>query len=158
MKFCLIDKIIALEKDKSIEAIKNLTMGEEYLKDHFPGFPVMPGVLMLEAMVQSAAWLLRLSTDFAPTIITLAEVANIRYGQFFTPGGQLKISIEMLETEGELIHFKGKGEISSGQALSGKFTLKATTIGAIYPELSHKDEPLRDYFRKKFKELASQNE
>ncbi len=158
MKFCLIDKIISLEKDKSIQAIKNLTIGEEYLKDHFPGFPVMPGVLMLEAMVQSAGWLLRLSRDFSPTIITLAEASNIRYGQFFTPGDQLKISVEMTGSDGELIHFKGKGELVSGQALSGKFTLKATTIGAIYPELSHKDEPLRDFFRKKFRELGGQNE
>ena len=91
MKFCLIDKIIAVEKNKSIRTLKNLTIGEEYLQDHFPGFPVMPGVLMLEAMVQSAGWLLRSSTDFAPTIITLAEATNIRYGHFFTPGASLRL-------------------------------------------------------------------
>jgi len=154
MKFCLIDKIIAVEKNKSIRTLKNLTIGEEYLQDHFPGFPVMPGVLMLEAMVQSAGWLLRSSTDFAPTIITLAEATNIRYGHFFTPGSQLKVTVEMTGSEGELSHFKGKGEIAEGTALSGKFTLRATTLGKTFPNLSHKDEELKAYFRQKFEELG----
>jgi len=154
MKFCLIDRIVSVKKNESIQTIKNLTMGEEYLQDHFPGFPVMPGVLMLEAMVQSAAWLLRSSTEFAPTIITLAEAINIRYGQFFTPGGQLKISVEMTGNEGELSHFKGRGEISAGTTVSGKFVLKATTLGKIYPNLSHKDETLRTCFRQQFDQLG----
>jgi len=154
MKFCLIDKIIAVEKNKSIRTLKNLTIGEEYLQDHFPGFPVMPGVLMLEAMVQSAGWLLRSSTDFASTIITLAEATNIRYGHFFTPGSQLKVTVEMTGSEGELSHFKGKGEIAAGTALSGKFTLRATTLGKTFPKLAHKDEELKAYFRQKFEELG----
>lgn len=154
MKFCLIDKIISIEKNKSIQSIKTLTIGEEYLQDHFPGFPVMPGVLMLEAMIQSAAWLLRSSLDFAPTIITLYEAINIRYGQFFIPGERLKIIVEMTGTEGELNYFKGKGETSTGQVVSGKFTLKAVSLGTMWPELSHKDEELRAYFRQKFAELS----
>jgi len=154
MKFSLIDKIVAVEKNKSIRTIKNLTMGEEYLQDHFPGFPIMPGVLMLEAMVQSAAWLLRSSTNFAATIITLEEATNVRYGQFFTPGSQLKITVEITGSEGELGHFKGRGEITAGTAVSGKFTLKATTLDKVYPNLTHKDEELRTYFREKFKQMG----
>lgn len=150
----MIDKITAIEKNKSIRTIKNLTMGEEYLKDHFPGFPVMPGVLMLEAMVQSAAWLLRVSSDFAPTIITLAEVNNIKYGQFFIPGKQLKIHVELTGQETDLNNFKGIGEIDAGYAISGRFTLKASTISSLYPDLSRKDEIMREYFRKKIKELG----
>jgi 3-hydroxyacyl-[acyl-carrier-protein] dehydratase len=154
MQFCLIDRIVSLEKDKSLQAVKNLTMGEEYLQDHFPGFPVMPGVLMLEAMVQSAAWLLRVSDDFKPTLVTLAEVNNIKYGQFFTPGGRLNITVEMLGREGELVHFKGKGETEAGVSCSGKFSLKAATLAALSPRLGEKDEALRTYFRQKFKELG----
>lgn len=150
----MIDKIVAIEKDKSIRAIKNLTMGEEYLQDHFPGFPVMPGVLMLEAMVQSAAWLIRVTSDFKPTIITLAEASNIKYGQFFTPGSQLSLFVELIGQEGEINHFKGKGEIAAGVSCSGKFSLRATTLEVIYPHLRPKDEMLRNYFRNKFKELS----
>ena len=150
----MIDKIVAIEKEKSIRTIKNLTMGEEYLQDHFPGFPVMPGVLMLEAMVQSAAWLLRVTYDFKPTVITLAEANNIKYGQFFTPGGQLSLTVELTDQEGELKHFKGKGETAAGVSCSGKFSLRATSLEVIYPPLAFRDEILRNYFRNKFKELS----
>lgn len=150
----MIDRIVAVEKDKSIRAIKNLTVGEEYLQDHFPGFPVMPGVLMLEAMVQSAAWLLRVTYDFKPTIVTLAEASNIKYGHFFTPGSQLSLFVELIGQEGELNHFKGKGEIAAGVSCSGKFSLRVTTLEVIYPHLAFKDELLRNYFRNKFKELS----
>ena len=65
MRFTLIDHIVTLEADTEITAVKTLSMAEEYLADHFPHFPVMPGVLMLEALTQSAAWLIRVSEDFA---------------------------------------------------------------------------------------------
>ena len=65
MRFTLIDQITLLEPDKKIEAVKNVTLSEEYLQDHFPRFPVLPGVLMLEALTQASAWLIRVSEDFA---------------------------------------------------------------------------------------------
>ena len=65
MRFLLIDRITELEPQKSITAVKNLSLAEEYLADHFPGFPVMPGVLMLETLVQAGGWLIRHSEDFA---------------------------------------------------------------------------------------------
>ena len=71
MKFHLVDKITSLEPGKSIETIKALSLAEEYLADHFPTFPVLPGVLMLEALTQSAAWLVRLQQDWANSIILL---------------------------------------------------------------------------------------
>ncbi|MGA2254534.1 MAG: hypothetical protein ABSG53_07735, partial [Thermoguttaceae bacterium] len=63
MRFLLIDRIVDFQPGAQITAVKSLTMAEEYLADHFPNFPVMPGVLMLEAMTQAAAWLIRLSED-----------------------------------------------------------------------------------------------
>ena len=64
MRFNLIDRIDGWESGKSLKASKFLALGEEYLADHFPRFPVMPGVLMLEACVEAAAWLWRASTGF----------------------------------------------------------------------------------------------
>ena len=63
MRFSLIDRIVELEPGERVTATKSLTMAEEYLADHFPHFPVMPGVLMLEAMTQAGAWLVRVSED-----------------------------------------------------------------------------------------------
>ena len=71
MRFHLIDRIDALEPGKSLRAAKFLALGEEYLADHFPRFPVMPGVLMLQAVVEAAAWLWRATTDYQHPVIVL---------------------------------------------------------------------------------------
>ena len=57
MRFNLIDRIVEVRPGRGLQAVKNLTLGEEYLADHFPTFPVMPGVLMLETLVEAGAWL-----------------------------------------------------------------------------------------------------
>ena len=57
MRFTLVDRILELQAGQEITAVKNLSLAEEYLADHFPLFPVLPGVLMLEAMTQAGAWL-----------------------------------------------------------------------------------------------------
>ena len=75
MRFSLVDRITELSEGKHITAIKVLTLAEEYLADHFPRFPVMPGVMMLEAMYQASAWLIRKSEDFAHTMVVLREAA-----------------------------------------------------------------------------------
>ncbi|HOF18642.1 MAG TPA: beta-hydroxyacyl-ACP dehydratase, partial [Phycisphaerae bacterium] len=64
MKFHLVDKIESIEPGKRIVTTKALSLAEEYLADHFPAFPVLPGVMMLEALTQSAAWLTRVRQDF----------------------------------------------------------------------------------------------
>ena len=75
MRFNLIDRIVELQPGRSLWAYKNLTLGEEYLADHFPTFPVMPGVLMLHTLVEAGAWLLRLSDDYRYSVVTLREAA-----------------------------------------------------------------------------------
>ena len=60
MRFWLLDRICSLEPHTSLTAVKNVTLAEEYLADHFPRFPVLPGVFMLEATTQAAAWTIRL--------------------------------------------------------------------------------------------------
>ncbi len=69
MRFHLIDRILELEPGKRIRMVKNLTLAEEYLADHFPTFPVMPGVLMLQTLVEGSAWLLRATEDFQYSVI-----------------------------------------------------------------------------------------
>src|SRR5687767_1758307 len=96
MRFTLLDRITELQCGVRIEAIKNLSLSEEYLADHFPLFPVMPGVLMLEAMTQCAAWLVRASEDFAHSIVTLAEARAVKYADFVRPGEVLAVTAELL--------------------------------------------------------------
>ena len=77
MQFSLIDRILELEEGSHIKAVKTLSMAEEYLKDHFPRFPCMPGVLMVESMFQAAAWLIRKSENFTNSMVVLKEIRNL---------------------------------------------------------------------------------
>ena len=123
MRFNLIDKIVEVQAGVSLKALKNLTLGEEYLADHFPTFPVMPGVLMLQTLVEAGAWLLRISEDVAHSVIVLREAKNIKYGNFMEPGKQMLITVELIEKTADLAVFKGKGEMEGQSTVSARITL-----------------------------------
>src|SRR5262245_2071231 len=99
MRFNLVDRIVEVQPGRLIRAVKNLTLGEEYLADHFPTFPVMPGVLMLETVVEAGAWLLRLSEDYRHSVIVLRETRIVKYGSFVVPGGRLNVTAELVERQ-----------------------------------------------------------
>jgi 3-hydroxyacyl-[acyl-carrier-protein] dehydratase len=123
MRFVLIDRILELKPGQSLVAAKNLSLAEEYLADHFPGFPVMPGVLMLEALTQAGAWLIRDMEDFAHSIIVLKQAKTIKYGSFVEPGRQLQLRVELVsQTERDTL-FKGAGTIDGQEMVKGRFTL-----------------------------------
>src|SRR5271163_4842915 len=109
MRFHLIDRILELEPAKRIRVVKNLTLGEEYLADHFPSFPVMPGVLMLQALVEAGSWLIRMTEDFKNSVIVLREVKNVKYGMFMEPGKRMELEVEWLQGDEAGIVFKGRG-------------------------------------------------
>src|SRR6267378_6040480 len=100
MRFHLVDRIVEVVPGRSLVALKNLTLGEEYLADHFPTFPVMPGVLMLQTLVEAGAWLLRLSEDFRHSVIVLREAQNVKYGTFMQPGNQMSFEVELAGQDG----------------------------------------------------------
>ena len=92
MRFTLIDQIVSLEPGDTITAVKSPTLSEDYSKDHFPLFPVMPGVLMLEAMYQTAAWLVRKTDDFSHSMVLLKEARTVKYAGFVRPGQMLRVT------------------------------------------------------------------
>ena len=129
MRFTLIDRITSLEPGRRIVAVKNLTLAEEYLADHFPGFPVMPGVLMLEAMVQAGAWLVRVTDDFRQSMVVLKDARRIKYGQLVDPGRQLTIEVEIEGRQEHLTELKGKGTLGDKTAVSGRLVLEHYNLG-----------------------------
>ncbi len=123
MRFVLIDRILEVKAGESLVGLKNLSLAEEYLADHFPGFPVMPGVLMLEALTQAGAWLIRETEDFAHSVILLKQAKTIKYGSFVEPGRQLQIRVEMVSRGERDCSFKGVGSIDGQEMVKGRFVL-----------------------------------
>jgi 3-hydroxyacyl-[acyl-carrier-protein] dehydratase len=147
MRFNLLDRIVEVRPGQSLRAVKNLTLGEEYLADHFPTFPVMPGVLMLETLVEAGAWLLRLTDDFASSVIVLREAKGIKYGAFMEPGKQMTVSVELVERANGLATFKGKGETEGQSAVSARLALAHYNLSDRDPAMRSADERLVRHFR-----------
>ena len=124
MKFLLVDRIESIEPGRRIVTSKNLSLAEEYLADHFPTFPVLPGVLMLEAMTQSAAWLVRIQQDFRKSIVVLSSARNVRYNYFLKPGNTLRCEVEVVSIDEDTAKFKGSGYVGDRLAVSARLELK----------------------------------
>src|SRR5437660_12264680 len=125
MRFHLVDRIVEVVPGERIRIAKNLTLGEEYLADHFPTFPVMPGVLMLETLVEAGAWLLRLTDDYRHSVIVLRDARNVKYGNFMQPGFSMVVTVEMTDGAADApeVTFEGKGEMEVTSTVSARFTL-----------------------------------
>lgn len=157
MRFQLIDRIDSCEPGKSLKAAKFLALGEEYLADHFPRFPVMPGVLMLEALVEGAAWLWRKTTDFQHSVIVLREVRNVKYGTFMQPGHRLDISLELVKTDGDTAVFRGKGANEVGEpTVSAMFTLRGYSLADRGAAGAAADQKLLTHWRERWALLTGE--
>ena len=124
MRFILIDKVVSLEAGKRIRAIKNVSLSEEYLADHFPTFPVLPGVLLLEGLIESASWLVRRTESFAHSMILLEQARNVKYKSFLAPGAQIEYTVEAKTIEENVSSFTGFGLSQGERIVEARFALK----------------------------------
>jgi 3-hydroxyacyl-[acyl-carrier-protein] dehydratase len=154
MKFILIDRIVALDPPKRITATKSLTLAEEYLADHFPTFPVMPGVLMLEAMVQAAAWLVRATQGFSRSMVVLEEAKNITYKSFVTPGRTLEVTAEAVEIGDSSSEFKAFGNSGDVEMVKARLKLRHYNLAERDSQWAETDERLIVDARRKFELLG----
>src|SRR5262249_20858938 len=125
-----------------IRMVKNLTLAEEYLAGHFPTFPVMPGVLMLQTLVEGAAWLLRATDNFSHSVIVLRDAPNGKFGNFMQPGNSMTITVEAVEIApgAPTCVFKGKAEAGGNQTVAAKFTVGRYNLRDKNPTLASVDE------------------
>lgn len=111
--FLLVDRIIALEKGKSVTGLKNVSMNEPFFQGHFPGEPVMPGVLILEGMAQTGGILACLSDpEMMGRLVYFAGVDKARFRKVVRPGDQLIYQLEMIKQKSKLTKMAGKAYVN----------------------------------------------
>jgi 3-hydroxyacyl-[acyl-carrier-protein] dehydratase len=120
--FVLIDRVEYLDKGKSIIALKNVSINEPYFVGHFPGNPVMPGVLMLEAMAQ-AGGILALETTPEKVLYYFAGIDNVRFKHIVTPGDQLRLYVTAEKSRQNVWKLKGKAMVDDKLACSADFMI-----------------------------------
>ena len=151
MYFSLIDQIVAFQPAHSITARKRLLPEESYLRDHFPSFPVMPGVLMLEATYQAATWLLIHLHQFKRPAARLQEARNIKYGNFMRPHDTLMITAQLVKHDDTVSHFRVSGTVGDKTAISGRLLLnhcsEPCSSGETAANINQRQQQLRETFQ-----------
>ena len=156
MKYSQIDRITSLQPGKMLTAERTLRADEEYLQDHFPNFPVMPGVMMLESLHQAAVWLVRTGDNFQSPLVLLREVRGVKFGDFLAPGETLVITAESIKEDGNRTTVKAIAKKNDRVTVKAKLILERCGSGD--PERLGTDDELRrrceDQFRELFGDVA----
>ena len=118
--FLLVDRIIEVEGDKRIVGIKNVTINEPFFQGHFPGHPIMPGVLIIEAMAQVGGMLLMshfADQDVTDKVVYFMSLDNVKFRRPVLPGDQIRFELEMIQFRGRTCKMKGVGYVD-GQVVA----------------------------------------
>jgi 3-hydroxyacyl-[acyl-carrier-protein] dehydratase len=129
--FLLVDRVLEIDKGKTIRALKNITINEPFFEGHFPHRPVMPGVLMLEALAQAAALLSFDALDASPTdemIYYFAGMDGVRFKRPVEPGDQLILEVELLRMKAGIFKFKGRALVGTELAVEAELTCAMRTV------------------------------
>ncbi len=124
--FLLLDRVVEMVPKKRIVAIKNVTINEQFFQGHFPGAPVMPGVLIIEAMAQAGAVLILSDVeDRASKLVLFTGIDDARFRQAVVPGDQLRFTLEVLHLRPRACKIKGIAEVD------GKKVAEAVILSAM---------------------------
>ena len=129
--FLLVDRVLEVEKGKRIKALKNVTINEPFFVGHFPHRPVMPGVLMLEAMAQAAALLAFDTLGVTPdnkTIYYFAGIDGARFKRPVEPGDQLVMDVSLERMKSGIFKFKGTTRVGAEIACEAELMCTMRTI------------------------------
>jgi 3-hydroxyacyl-[acyl-carrier-protein] dehydratase len=120
----LVDRVLEIEPGKSIVGLKNVTINEQFFQGHYPGQPIMPGVLILEAMAQAGAILLLTSDPFKGKIPVFGAIDKVKFKRMVVPGDQLISSLILDWVRGPIGHFTGVSRVDGQLAATMEATFK----------------------------------
>jgi 3-hydroxyacyl-[acyl-carrier-protein] dehydratase len=129
--FLLVDRVLEIDKGKTIKALKNVTINEPFFEGHFPHRPVMPGVLMLEALAQAAALLSFDAMGTSPdenTIYYFAGIDGARFKRPVEPGDQLILEAEILRQKAGIFKYKCRATVDGELAVEAELTCAMRSI------------------------------
>ena len=129
--FLLVDRVISIAKGRHIRALKNVTMNEPFFQGHFPHRPVMPGVLMLEALAQAAALLAFDALDTSPnenSVYYFAGIDGARFKRPVEPGDQLILDVELLRMKAGIFKFKSRALVGEELAVEAELTCAMRSV------------------------------
>lgn len=156
MRYRQLDKIIELVPGERIVATRELRKDEDYLRDHFPLFPVMPGVMMLEALFQASMWLVHATDNFEHSMLTLDEVRNVKFADFMQPGQVLTVTVEWDKSDDKTVKVKAQGMRGDIVAVSGRLVIGKRNLGEGGDlQLQAADEYARSTMRQEVEELIA---
>ena len=129
--FLLIDRAEDFRPSQSIVGIKCVTFNEPFFQGHFPGYPVMPGVLIIEALAQTGAILMSksLNIDIAGKVIYFMSIDGVRFRSPVRPGDVLKMHVEVTRARGDIFKFKGKAMVGDKVAAEAEFAAMSADVG-----------------------------
>jgi len=132
MRYLLIDKIRKIECNKLLTATKNVALSEDVFVDHFVGFPVMPGALLIESVAQAATALLEISANFkVKALLTIVEKAKFR--ELVKPGDQLLINVNLISMQDESALLEGVITMNDKPVMEGRFVFVLKHVDVFYP-------------------------
>jgi 3-hydroxyacyl-[acyl-carrier-protein] dehydratase len=125
----LVDRVLSCDPGKSAVALKNVTANEAFFEGHYPGFPLMPGVLIVEAMAQSGAVMLMAENPNGDKVPVIGAIDNVRFRRMVVPGDQLIMSVELVWYKSGVGRIKGKAEVEGQLAAEMELTFKLVNRG-----------------------------
>jgi 3-hydroxyacyl-[acyl-carrier-protein] dehydratase len=128
--FLLIDRVVEYERGKRLVAVKNVTINEPFFQGHFPGYPIMPGVLVIEAMAQAGAFIMMKEIhDRDKKLVVFTGIERAKFRRPVTPGDQLRIEVDVLSMKTRVGRIEGKAYVD------GKLACQATLTCQVVPRV-----------------------